>query len=136
MEPHRVQLHSSHHDYGPVIKRVPGTCLKNLQSEHRPSVLACLTSHNPKHHCGLTQRDAPPPNPSRKKCPTAGQAELHTFSLIKNLERLVRSIWVSDATLFWICWHGRSWRQEAKLSHHADIVTSRVVVHDLSVPEL
>src|SRR5438034_7608371 len=42
-------------------------------------------SHNPKHHCGPTQRDAPPPNPSRKKCPTAAQAELHTFSLIKNL---------------------------------------------------
>src|SRR5260370_42020785 len=52
------------------------------------------------------------------------------------LHRVVRSICVSDPTLFWICWHGRSWRQETKLSHHADIVTSRVVVHDLSVPEL
>jgi len=38
--------------------------------------------------------------------------------------------------LFWVCWRGRSCRQEAKLSHHADIVTSRVVVHDLSIAQL
>jgi hypothetical protein len=34
-------LHSSHHDYGPVIKRVPGTCLKNLQSDQSTGRL-CL----------------------------------------------------------------------------------------------
>jgi hypothetical protein len=38
----RVQLHSSHHDYGPVIKRVPGTCLKNLQSDQSTGRLCLL----------------------------------------------------------------------------------------------
>jgi hypothetical protein len=54
-----VQLHCSHHDYGPAIKRVRGTCLKNLQSDQSTGGLRLnrLTSHNPKHHCG--------PNPTR-----------------------------------------------------------------------
>jgi len=38
----RVQLRSSHHDYGPVTKRVPGTCLKNLQSDQNTGPLCLL----------------------------------------------------------------------------------------------
>src|SRR2546427_8638144 len=95
------QVATSHHDRGP--KQSP----KNLPEERTPSHPSGCTNSLRLINCLRAKKTPRSPQetfhlqtPADKMPAAAGQAELHTFILIKNLQRLVRSFGLRGRWLF------------------------------------